>query len=191
MTATDHTEHYGGSPPRVRSRRGHCGAIPGSRGITSACAEQTLCPLPAYASHVDHLRVCGADQADAELAADSQGSPPRVRSRPVLLHDHPIEGGITSACAEQTAPLKHPRRARRDHLRVCGADSMQCRASSQACGSPPRVRSRLRLDSPLRIHQRITSACAEQTRRWLPDHRANRDHLRVCGADSKMSSMSG
>ena len=51
-------------------------------------------------------------------------------------------------------------------------------------GSPPRVRSR-----PGHVHDppkrgRITSACAEQTAQSSERNAANRDHLRVCGADS-------
>ena len=50
-------------------------------------------------------------------------------------------------------------------------------------GSPPRVRSRLTQARRLTVPGRITSACAEQTRR--ADHRQDyrQDHLRVCGAD--------
>ena len=72
----------------------------------------------------------------------------------------------------------------RDHLRVCGADHDTCRPSALLVGSPPRVRSRRGHQPELVADERITSACAEQTRlmtRYLID---GGDHLRVCGADS-------
>ena len=64
--------------------------------------------------------------------------------------------------------------------------SRQERLSSveKTCGSPPRVRSRLRWPRSASQCSRITSACAEQT---VTSRRAscwNRDHLRVCGADT-------
>ena len=71
-----------GSSPRVRSRRLGGRDRPALHGIISACAEQTVRSRRRTCIVRDHLRVCGADQTDAELAADSQW--------------------IISACAEQT-----------------------------------------------------------------------------------------
>ena len=113
-----------GSPPRVRSRLLVSPVGCSVAGITSACAEQTPCVRTRRASRWDHLRVCGADSGVLHCKVGITGSPPRVRSRP---YEHPHqrdEGGITSACAEQTpthgGTLRHPW----DHLRVCGADAM-------------------------------------------------------------------
>ena len=50
------------------------------------------------------------------------GSPPRVRSRLPEVHTDLQPLGITSACAEQTAPVRVRPIAVQDHLRVCGAD---------------------------------------------------------------------
>ena len=70
-----------GSPPRVRSRRRAWSASPRSRGITSACAEQTWRYQPIARYCWDHLRVCGADAPMLPLLRHRMGSPPRVRSR--------------------------------------------------------------------------------------------------------------
>ena len=72
------------------------------RGITSACAEQTLFLSFSCCLSWDHLRVCGADATVSALHSSTLGSPPRVRSR--LVHEVISfgDGGITSACAEQT-----------------------------------------------------------------------------------------
>ena len=62
----------------------------------------------------------------------SDGSPPRVRSRPPQTLPATARPGITSACAEQTATQPHNGTAAWDHLRVCGADPPTC---SHTCTS--------------------------------------------------------
>ena len=132
-----------GSPPRVRSRPRFQAVHQAERGITSACAEQTHRCGRRSRRWRDHLRVCGADRKQRRNTKRSPGSPPRVRSRLVVVHDLGPERRITSACAEQTNPM-------RQAIRIL-------------LGSPPRVRSRrcraIRLGTP----RGITSACAEQT----------------------------
>ena len=175
--------HAVGSPPRVRSRR--FGIFPGFAriGITSACAEQTDQRRRACSSRWDHLRVCGADPADNQTDWQARGSPPRVRSRPGGQPDRLAGQGITSACAEQTAPLTRTTAATRDHLRVCGADVRYSAGTSCLSGSPPRVRSRHPVAPPVREPTGITSACAEQTCPPNGPWSSAWDHLRVCGAD--------
>ena len=132
-----------GSPPRVRSRR-HRGTGQSDRpGITSACAEQTVSSSPDEDSKRDHLRVCGADFNHAYSTSRQKGSPPRVRSRHLLLRTVWADVGITSACAEQTLRSRLPERSAMDHLRVCGADDNPMVNDVLELGSPPRVRSRL------------------------------------------------
>ena len=91
-----------GSPPRVRSRRSGASERESGRGITSACAEQTLPSSASSCLTWDHLRVCGADQAADFMKQSRDGSPPRVRSRRVRCPGGSAGCGITSACAEQT-----------------------------------------------------------------------------------------
>ena len=112
-----------GSPPRVRSRPARPRQHPRRRRITSACAEQTSTSRTRWTPSRDHLRVCGADTPAFVRAAIDRGSPPRVRSRPLSCWASMDTVGITSACAEQTSVETGPLDARRDHLRVCGADS--------------------------------------------------------------------
>ena len=71
----------------------------------------------------------------------------------------------------------------RDHLRVCGADSVYRSPLMSTVGSSPRVRSRLPDLPQMSSCVRIISACAEQTRTRRRGLRLERDHLRVCGAD--------
>ena len=74
-----------GSPPRVRSRRRIIPAPPRPRGITSACAEQTIRCALSRIGGTDHLHVCGADAVEGRVDDSRRGSPPRVRSRPAAI----------------------------------------------------------------------------------------------------------
>ena len=71
-----------------------------------------------------------------------------------------------------------------DHLRVCGADDLIAANTITGDGSPPRVRSRLRVPRREDRQRRITSACAEQTSSLWRTCFSCWDHLRVCGADA-------
>ena len=66
---------------------------------------------------------------------------------------------------------------------MCGADAPNRLLILSRPGSPPRVRSRLGLQPSRTSPERITSACAEQTRDGERNDRILGDHLRVCGAD--------
>ena len=175
-----------GSPPRVRSRRHPQSVCQHIGGITSACAEQTSMRRSVHSMRRDHLRVCGADLPVHRVNGVELGSPPRVRSRPVIaIIQFRANGnrGITSACAEQTPVSPALGAGVRDHLRVCGADSCLIQDLSGFGGSPPRVRSRRAVQGRQARPGGITSACAEQTKLTSSRPCATRDHLRVCGAD--------
>ena len=107
-----------------------------------------------------------------------------MRSRRAVRPVHVPILGITSACAEQTPPIRPTWTRTGDHLRVCGADEIIYSKEATHAGSPPRVRSRRR-ELPVAVqHGGITSACAEQTGVSRVIVARFRDHLRVCGADA-------
>ena len=161
------TQPYGapdGSSPRVRSRPHMTLPLLARKGIISACAEQTPASMAWRSERRDHLRVCGADVGRVVPDDSEEGSSPRVRSRRPKRRAPMAGRGVISACAEQTARSYRFRPAPRDHLRVCGADSVgRCCGPSwtwdhlrvcgadierqfgriQNRGSSPRVRSRL------------------------------------------------
>ena len=172
-----------GSSPRVRSRQRRQRSALRLAGIISACAEQTNPFHVKRLSARDHLRVCGADAFQVGAHAPQQGSSPRVRSRHVFHRASGRTLGIISACAEQTRGLTPTTPWSRDHLRVCGADTLVLEKQRATIGSSPRVRSRL--PCPVRPERGcgIISACAEQTDRAQPERHEPKDHLRVCGAD--------
>ena len=95
--------------------------------------------------------------------------------------------GIISACAEQTNSFPHTSHSARDHLRVCGADDIVEASDSADKGSSPRVRSRRVRSAGRTDAERIISACAEQTALMASEMFSRRDHLRVCGADARMT----
>ena len=172
-----------GSPPRVRSRRLVSTCLPYRVRITSACAEQTVDTSLTPGATTDHLRVCGADADVGHRMQVARGSPPRVRSRQTPCFSWELADGITSACAEQTSLQAPATCSPRDHLRVCGADSLMSACMPTVPGSPPRVRSRRIVIVSCRLLDRITSACAEQTSPNPTFKTQAWDHLRVCGAD--------
>ena len=178
-------DYAGGSSPRVRSRRrsmSHCPAMY-TRGIISACAEQTGIRQRPLHSIGDHLRVCGADSARDMVAGVRDGSSPRVRSRPNCLVSSLSCSGIISACAEQTGNHRADGREGWDHLRVCGADDIIEQCLTAETGSSPRVRSRQVVRLHKEFKEGIISACAEQTPLAELHATVDGDHLRVCGAD--------
>ena len=133
--------------------------------------------------------MCGADELEANAAAEAEGSPPRVRSRRLFRRRLTRLRRITSACAEQTLVRGERTFQCGDHLRVCGADVYRQSVAVWTWGSPPRVRSRPVEHGPVGWLGGITSACAEQTRLQRHAHVVRGDHLRVCGADSPTAIM--
>ena len=172
-----------GSSPRVRSRPHVVDDDVTRGGIISACAEQTVSSASRSGSARDHLRVCGADSHCTRQTIHRSGSSPRVRSRHIPRPVADEVSGIISACAEQTHPPPRRRRSIRDHLRVCGADSLSLVPVLVPAGSSPRVRSRRSATASTRSPAGIISACAEQTSLQYRSLGWTRDHLRVCGAD--------
>ncbi len=133
-------ENNTGSPPRVRGKRRRNPAAFRVPGITPACAGKTMVNLlsggapritPAcagktcicrlvYCTDVDHPRVCGENPLIIESDYRLQGSPPRVRGKLLTTFYGQSIGGITPACAGKTSSRPSPRKAYRDHPRVCG-----------------------------------------------------------------------
>ena len=129
-----------GSPPRVRGKPQRIHVSGEQYGITPACAGKTPSKsscLPCAGDHprvcgenhgkspfrwcdVDHPRVCGENPLIIESDYRLQGSPPRVRGKLLTTFYGQSIGGITPACAGKTSSRPSPRKAYRDHPRVCG-----------------------------------------------------------------------
>ena len=110
-----------GSSPRVRSGPASAACSTPSPGIISACAERSRRTVSAGTILRDHLRVCGAVAARANLGVENPGSSPRVRSGPPHAARRWSDPGIISACAERSTTYGMTNSSVGDHLRVCGA----------------------------------------------------------------------
>ena len=96
-----------GSPPRVRGKASHQRWICPVYGITPACAGKSLGAKNWKNLVRDHPRVCGEKFALIRSAAESAGSPPRVRGKGRAPLYHPSQNGITPACAGKSISRLH------------------------------------------------------------------------------------
>ena len=74
---------FPGSPPRVRERPGKLVPASVEQGITPACAGKTQISAWQKLCLGDHPRVCGKDVLKLLRTLAQEGSPPRVRERPL------------------------------------------------------------------------------------------------------------
>ena len=153
-----------GSPPHVRRTHIIINKIFDDSGITSACAENTYQQKIEEITAEDHLRMCGEHFLNNCSTCHNLGSPPHVRR--TLLVDDQQTGvwGITSACAENTAPDLAVTNSLKDHLRMCGEHATTKSILVVLTGSPPHVRRTLSLLTTFPFGNGITSACAENTK---------------------------
>ena len=134
----------GGSPPRVREKPMQGGGQEPKIRITPACAGKTVFYPTLTMLARDHPRVCGKNLGFCINQGAIQGSPPRVREKPLCRCIRLLSRRITPACAGKTY------------------NSLNEKAF--VSGSPPRVREKLQLVLFTVTMIRITPACAGKTR---------------------------
>ena len=88
---------------------------------------------------------------------------------------------ITPACAGKSSLMGARLSKRKDHPRVCGEKVKDARAQLTKEGSPPRVRGKVNLLTPVNNDLRITPACAGKSVMLWKLSPIMRDHPRVCG----------
>ena len=91
-----------GSPPHVRGTLHHMLTITKRRGITPACAGNTIRRLKTPPHQRDHPRMCGEHVAVFFTGSTRMGSPPHVRGTRRHRADRALQPGITPACAGNT-----------------------------------------------------------------------------------------
>ena len=155
-------------------------------GITPACAGNTESSTSLPALPWDHPRVCGEYSMIGIPLWRELGSPPRVRGIHARQNLNFGNVGITPACAGNTTSNRRVHPLDRDHPRVCGEYSFPSRFSFSNLGSPPRVRGILFPEGISIRRQRITPACAGNTRMVVAVVVPPRDHPRVCGEYGRM-----
>ena len=129
-----------GSPPRVRGKHAKKLRRVSEPRITPACAGKTRRPGGRGCWTADHPRVCGENTDAKKALASEDGSPPRVRGKPLASSVYLRCRRITPACAGKTPrqlclPALPP-----DHPRVCGENGDDSITAWRLNGSPPRVR---------------------------------------------------
>ena len=93
----------------------------------------------------------------------------------------PLDGGTTSACAENTRTLPVKWCGWRNYLRVRGEYPRPQQFPNDSRELPPRARRILRLAPLIRLSYGTTSACAENTMNDFGRNLAQRNYLRVRG----------
>ena len=88
-----------GSPPRVRGKENLVQIAAALLRITPACAGKSSTQNANLSSGRDHPRVCGEKYNQAMEGYVTNGSPPRVRGKDILLTFLYDSSRITPACA--------------------------------------------------------------------------------------------
>ena len=151
------------------------------RRITPAHAGKTGLPCPALPPVADHPRACGENLLGVMELYAKDGSPPRMRGKPVCGARNGNGARITPAHAGKTSVHTQSTMSPADHPRACGENGTEGSGKKLPSGSPPRMRgklmSRFRALSPARI----TPAHAGKTSSRIPTWPSQPDHPRACG----------
>ena len=131
---------FRGSPPRMRGLPTRLESMIAIEGITPAHAGLTNRRSSVSIRQRDHPRACGAYDDTHRYGATEWGSPPRMRGLRHSSAPDCISHGITPAHAGLTSLAASPAAGARDHPRACGAYGSHILSSSEALGSPPRMR---------------------------------------------------
>ena len=160
-------------------------------GTTSACAENTAPHHSRGFAQWNYLRVRG-EYVQAEYAIDTCSElPPRARR--ILLDAFPsiLKKGTTSACAENTQPAINHATPHRNYLRVRGEYGQLGGMAGANLELPPRAR-RIQAMSPAALRSEgTTSACAENTNRFLSSALMTWNYLRVRGEYRRLTLNTG
>ena len=135
---------FEGSPPRMRGKQLKTRRGPFQFRITPAHAGKTLVCPAATTQPEDHPRACGENFYGSSTYTTEEGSPPRMRGKHTLHLHRKTSCRITPAHAGKTAhPWRLPRHGQ-DHPRACGENMRRGCRGTDAGGSPPRMRGKLK-----------------------------------------------
>ena len=134
--------------------------------------------------------MCGKNHDSAEQKITQEGSPPRVREKPVTSLSKALGGRITPACAGKTPKVRYLPSDFRDHPRVCGKNFHLGLIPFEMPGSPPRVREKQPLIFGDEPNKGITPACAGKTELKGVQVTSDKDHPRVCGKNLQLQGSS-
>ena len=170
-----------GSPPRMRGKLPSSIASSILYRITPADAGKTALMPDGGAVKWDHPRGCGENHEGKVVSAVHQGSPPRMRGKPVTKQLWHRRVGITPADAGKTRHAMLAANRRWDHPRGCGENGAIKDSGNRTKGSPPRMRGK-RSVWPMNVPaEGITPADAGKTLRGIVNNACAKDHPRGCG----------
>ena len=136
--------------------------------ITPADAGKTVLKLINYHIQKDHPRGCGENVRCRAGSRHPQGSPPRMRGKPVKARKFKRGTRITPAGAGKTLPSRFNSFLIRDHPRRCGENISRNNRQRSDLGSPPQVRGKPDYSAVYLHISRITPAGAGKTGRSRP-----------------------
>ena len=149
----------------MRGTDGSCKRHHIPQRITPACAGNSFFGQDRLPASEDHPRVCGEQRKSLLCAAAKGGSPPRVRGTALVIPPRWMGYRITPACAGNRLHFVFPHSRLKDHPRVCGEQSEISATAFALTGSPPRVRGTVGEARIQNAGERITPACAGNSRR--------------------------
>ena len=168
--------------PRLRGEyRVFISRLVGVGGITPACAGNTRARnFPTPVSE-DHPRLRGEYAHNAALWNHTVGSPPLARGIQFLGCLESREIRITPACAGNTLLFSHNSNEVWDHPRLRGEYADNLFDCNYLMGSPPLARGIPSFATYYHFLQRITPACAGNTKTGMQRKRRVWDHPRLRG----------
>ena len=173
-----------GSPPRMRGKQKQKWKKETHTGITPADAGKTRRQSVSLSLPLDHPRGCGENHEGKVVSAVHQGSPPRMRGKPVTKQLWHRRVGITPADAGKTRHAMLAANRRWDHPRGCGENGAIKDSGNRTKGSPPRMRGKRAIDEFRKAFPGITPADAGKTGLFTCSKMRTEDHPRGCGENS-------
>ena len=150
-------------PPHARRREIRFPDFSAAVGITSACAEKRPGGCRSRRCFRNYLRMRGEEGGILDFDRLRLELPPHARRRVTCLRCLCSVAGITSACAEKSAPNFPYEPAPWNYLRMRGEEPGVLPASLPSAELPPHARRRGSETNIRRGYSGITSACAEKS----------------------------
>ena len=174
-----------GSPPRMRGKRLPPLVSIATGRITPADAGKTYVPAIGALPPRDHPRGCGENCVRQVPTRSCDGSPPRMRGKPISPLTQSSMSRITPADAGKTGAVKCLNIFAEDHPRGCGENNKQSFFAVVHIGSPPRMRGKLQAFTAKPKVAGITPADAGKTADNPSMPPIPEDHPRGCGENKK------
>ena len=153
-----------GSPPLARGTVHSLIRAFALRGITPACAGNSVIQGKAYQYPGDHPRLRGEQGEGQKESPPREGSPPLARGTVPAVSIVFLRQGITPACAGNSAATCRRLSSVGDHPRLRGEQHLRASSSGFQLGSPPLARGTARAAALCPCACGITPACAGNSR---------------------------